>query len=105
PSSAYEPSLHPHSFPTRRSSDLDTDFIDPAKSATANVSPGSITNGVTPVISSGNTADDIRADIKALFGSFISANNAPTSGVWIIDRKSTRLNSSHVSSSYAVFCL
>src|SRR5690625_2271114 len=63
---------------------LDTDFIDPAKSATANVSPGSITNGVTPVISSGNTADDIRADIKALFGSFISANNAPTSGVWIM---------------------
>src|SRR5690606_26613986 len=26
-------------------------------------------------------------------------------GLWIIDRKSTRLNSSHVKISYAVFCL
>src|SRR5690625_6602391 len=26
-------------------------------------------------------------------------------GVWSLDRKSTRLNSSHVASSYAVFCL
>src|SRR5439155_25789566 len=26
-------------------------------------------------------------------------------GVWVIDRKSTRLNSSHVAISYAVFCL
>src|SRR5690554_7282759 len=26
-------------------------------------------------------------------------------GTWILDRKSTRLNSSHVRTSYAVFCL
>src|SRR5699024_11881119 len=26
-------------------------------------------------------------------------------GFWLLDRKSTRLNSSHVSISYAVFCL
>ena len=63
---------------------LDTDFIDPAKAAAAGVSPASITNGVTPVASAGGTADDVRADIQALFGEFIAANNAPTSGVFIM---------------------
>src|SRR3712207_8071909 len=29
----------------------------------------------------------------------------PTALVWILDRKSTRLNSSHANISYAVFCL
>src|ERR1035441_7847710 len=28
-----------------------------------------------------------------------------TSGAWVLDRKSTRLNSSHLGISYAVFCL
>lgn len=62
---------------------LDQDFINPAKAAAA-TSPASITNGVTAVASAGATADDIRADIQALFGSFLAANNAPTNGVWII---------------------
>lgn len=63
---------------------LDIDFIDPAKAASANVSPASITNGITAITSSGRTADDIREDIRALFGAFIADNNAPTSGVWIM---------------------
>lgn len=63
---------------------LDLDFIDPAKAAAAGVSPASITNGVTPIESSGNDADAVRADIRALFAAFIAANNAPTSGVWIM---------------------
>lgn len=63
---------------------MDIDFIDPAKAASAGVSPASITNGVTPIASAGNTADDVRTDIKAVFGEFIAANNAPTSGVWIM---------------------
>jgi HK97 family phage major capsid protein len=63
---------------------LDTDFIDPAKSASAGVSPASIANGISPIPSNGGTADDVRADIQALFGAFIAANNAPTSGVWIM---------------------
>lgn len=63
---------------------LDIDFIDPAKAASAGVSPASVTNGVTPVPSSGNTADDVRADIKAIMETFIAANNAPTNGVWIM---------------------
>jgi len=63
---------------------LDLDFINPAKAEVAGVSPASITNGVTPVASTGTTADDVRADIQALFAAFIAANNAPTSGVWIM---------------------
>lgn len=63
---------------------LDTDFVDPAKAASAGVSPASITNGVTPITSSGDDADAVRADIKALFAEFIADNNAPTSGVWIM---------------------
>ena len=63
---------------------LDTDFIDPAKTASAGVSPASITNGVTAPNSAGTTADDVRADIHTAFSAFIAANNAPTSGVWIM---------------------
>ena len=64
---------------------LDTDFINPAKAAVAGVSPASITNGVTAVTAVGvGGADDIRADIRALMATFIAANNAPTSGVWIM---------------------
>lgn len=63
---------------------MDTDFIDPAKTADSNVSPASITNGVTPIPSEGATADDVRADVQAVFNAFIAANNAPTSGVWIM---------------------
>lgn len=63
---------------------LDVDFIDPAKAASSGVSPASITNGVTPVASSGNDADAVRADIKAAMSAFIAANNLLTSGVWIM---------------------
>jgi HK97 family phage major capsid protein len=61
---------------------LDIDFIDPAKAASAGISPASITNGITAIASSGNDAEAVRADIKALFGNFIAGNNAPTNGVW-----------------------
>lgn len=63
---------------------LDIDFIDPAKAASSGVSPASILNGVADIPSAGPTADDVRADIRAIFGAFIAANNAPTSGVWIM---------------------
>lgn len=63
---------------------LDIDFIDPAKAAVSGISPASILNGVAGIPSSGDDADAVRADIKALFTAFINANNAPTSGVWIM---------------------
>lgn len=63
---------------------LDLDFIDPAKPAVPGVSPASITNGIVAIPSSGTDAAAVREDIKALFGAFIAANNAPTDGVWIM---------------------
>src|SRR5699024_12760129 len=73
-----------HSFPTRRSSDLKT---------------GTLTKGTFQVLSvhpePGYTTDELLK--YAAYGEIYS--NHP------IDRKSTRLNSSHVSISYAVFCL
>jgi hypothetical protein len=62
----------------------DIDFIDPAKAAVAGISPASITNGVTPIPSSGNQLAAIEADVAELFAAFIAANNPPTSGVWIM---------------------
>lgn len=63
---------------------LDQDFVDPAKALVPNVSPASITNGVVPIHSSGNTADDIRRDIAALWSPFISNNISPTTAVYIM---------------------
>jgi len=63
---------------------MDIDFIDPAKAASAGISPASITNGITPITASGLTADDVRSDLKALFQNFIEANNAPTSAVFLM---------------------
>src|SRR5699024_12742023 len=70
---------HLHSFPTRRSSDLVPDFPE----------PGVVFTDLTPVFADGPA---LRAIMRAMA--------AP-----VKDRKSTRLNSSHVSISYAGFCL
>ncbi len=64
---------------------LDIDFVDPTKALVANVSPASITNGVSAILASGTgDADDIRTDVKAAMGNFIAANITPTDGVWIM---------------------
>jgi hypothetical protein len=64
--------------------ELDLAFIDPANAGTANIKPASITNGAESIVSTGDTAEDIRLDVRALFQKFIDANNAPSSGVWIM---------------------
>lgn len=63
---------------------LDTDFINPAKAAVSGVSPASILNGVAAIPSTGTDAEAVRNDIRLLFNAFIAANNAPTSGVFIM---------------------
>lgn len=63
---------------------LDIDFVDPTKAAVANVSPASITHGVTPIASAGVTAADVRADIASAVGVMIAANISPTTAVWIM---------------------
>src|SRR5207249_11805981 len=96
-------SLHPphhlhhlHSFPTRRSSDLTTSM-----SATHSVSPsrarpfGALR--VTPLRPPSMNLRFSTAPSGRTGRSRTSSSSR--------DRKSTRLNSSHVSISYAVFCL
>lgn len=52
---------------------LDIDLIDPAKVAVANVSPASLTNGLTPIGASGTTAAAFKTDFAALIQKFIDA--------------------------------
>jgi hypothetical protein len=64
---------------------LDIDFINPAKTASAGVSPASITNGAPHSAASGTgDADDVRADIRSLLNEYIAANNPATSAVLIM---------------------
>ncbi|AKR55713.1 phage capsid protein [Devosia sp. H5989] len=63
---------------------VDTAFVDPSNSGTSGVKPASITNGVTPIASSGNDAAAIRDDVRQAMGVFVAANNALSSGVWIM---------------------
>jgi HK97 family phage major capsid protein len=46
---------------------------------------------VTPVESTGNTADDIRVDVGAAMAKFIAANITPAAGVWTMSA-TTALN-------------
>ncbi|EHM01147.1 caudovirus prohead protease [Acetobacteraceae bacterium AT-5844] len=63
---------------------LDKDFVDPSKAAVTNVSPASITNGVTPIVASGTDVDALRADLQKLYAAFITANMSIADAVWIM---------------------
>lgn len=72
---------------------IDTDFINPAKAAGtgATASPASITNGVTPITSGGNSADNVRADLAALWAAADTANLPVDSAVYITDVRTARM--------------
>src|SRR5205807_9304688 len=81
------------SFPTRRSSDLIMSYVD--QIATLDVT------GVEPMAHALPLHNVLRDDmVEAALPIEAVLKNAPD-----IDRKSTRLNSSHLVISYAVFCL
>jgi len=63
----------------------DRRFLDPNYAEVSNVSPASITNGVTPLTPTGTALSHLRADIQTLFKSFINNNDNPTSATWIMD--------------------
>lgn len=71
---------------------MDEDFVDPLKAVGtgASESPASITNGVTPIVSSGTDADSIRADIAALWATADNTNLPTGSAVYITDAKTAR---------------
>src|SRR5690606_40841135 len=83
---------HPdqHSFPTRRSSDLDAQLVEGLDEAETRRSN---TDGADQA---GLVGKDLISRRRYIIG---------TGRPHIGDRKSTRLNSSHVKISYAVFCL
>src|SRR5262245_63523227 len=78
-----------HSFPTRRSSDLSWTY----RYASSNqmVETRSVARSVTRALPCASRAS--------------SPKQSSSTSVPIADRKSTRLNSSHLGISYAVFCL
>src|SRR5699024_12547308 len=95
--------LHVRSLPTRRSADLDREGVDHA-----------LVQRVQPPGETAEDRDDNADDDDDQQGNLCSAHRPlrrlPMSrrampGVCGIDRKSTRLNSSHASSSYAAFSL
>jgi HK97 family phage major capsid protein/HK97 family phage prohead protease len=62
----------------------DQQFLSPGVAAVSNVSPASITNGLTPIQSGGATVALVTADIKSVFAASISANITLDSAVWIM---------------------
>ncbi|MCS8058066.1 phage major capsid protein [Pseudomonas aeruginosa] len=71
---------------------MDEDFVDPAKAVGtgASESPASVTNGVTPIPSSGNDADAVRADLANLWAEADTTNLPGGSAVYITDAKTAR---------------
>src|SRR5690606_41220011 len=87
-----------HSFPTRRSSDLSVDSIPTSTDKEDHVSMG---------VTSGRKLMEVVSNVQHGLAIELLCN---TQGLEFLrpmktDRKSTRLNSSHVKISYAVFCL
>src|SRR5207249_10873052 len=94
-----------HSFPTRRSSDLgvviprDEDDLRALVRYAAEYTIPLIARGAGTGLAGESLGPGLVVDMSRHFR-FILAIDATS-----VDRKSTRLNSSHVSISYAVFCL
>src|SRR5688572_32398581 len=83
-------------FPTRRSSDLVRQSLDANGIRVEKV----LQSNLPPVLA------DEQALTRALENLYRNAVDAmPVGGTLAVDRKSTRLNSSHSQISYAVFCL
>src|SRR5699024_11300704 len=93
-------SIHAHyrdlpSFPTRRSSDLIRHFARGSRRLPVRKSVGMLINKL-------RCAGPI---LVLFFGYPLQSPAVKPAQIVVRDRKSTRLNSSHVSISYAVFCL
>jgi HK97 family phage major capsid protein/HK97 family phage prohead protease len=65
---------------------MDSQFVDPTKAAT-DVSPASITYGVTAIPASGTTGSAMRADIRNLMATFLDSNLQLSSAVWIMTQQ------------------
>src|SRR5690606_41860463 len=99
------PLIHRHPFPTRRSSDLD-ELAERWENLQRNIMEQFLDMPVLTQPAAYLYNERIVGLDPGTVG--LTAATAPgpfLEGVYIKDRKSTRLNSSHVKISYAVFCL
>lgn len=62
---------------------VDRDFLDPSIAAVGVVNPASITNGVTPTVATGTTADAFRDDLGTMMSIYLGLNMSP-SGVVLV---------------------
>lgn len=65
---------------------MDSQFVDPSKAAD-DVSPASITNGVTPVTATGATAAALRADMGSLFADLLADNLSMSDAVLLMTQQ------------------
>jgi HK97 family phage major capsid protein len=63
---------------------LDTQFIDPAVTASAGVNPASLTNGASTAAAAGATAANAKADLVASVQVFTAANVPLEGSVWLM---------------------
>jgi HK97 family phage major capsid protein/HK97 family phage prohead protease len=66
---------------------LDRQFVDPAVAEVTNVSPASITNGVTPITASGVDPNAFKTDMKGLFNTFLAANLSAADAAFIMTQQ------------------
>jgi HK97 family phage major capsid protein len=66
---------------------LDKQFVDPTVAAVTNVSPASITNGVSAVTATGTNQAAFQADITTLWTSLLTNNLSTAGGVWIMTQQ------------------
>jgi len=62
---------------------MDSQFLDPSKAAD-DVSPASITNGLTAIVPSGTNAASFRSDVNRLLDTFLANNYQMGGAVWIM---------------------
>src|SRR5699024_12203144 len=97
------PRSHLHSSPPRRSSDLTSSPQDLAQLEAI------MRETFTDTFASEQSAEDLNAFLDKNYNQPVLkrelADQDSETFFYKVDRKSTRLNSSHVSISYAVFCL
>lgn len=67
---------------------LDRQFIDPTIAPVAAVSPGSITNGITPIPATGSTVAQVTADLGTMLSTMAAANVPMSSPAWIMHPRS-----------------
>ena len=65
---------------------LDATFVDSTKAPVSNVSPGGITNAITPITSAGTTPSNARTDFQALLNAMTTANISVEGAVLIMSQ-------------------